>query len=64
MAALPKRKSSSGRRDRRRLQDKLATPAMSVCPKCKKTKRPHFACTYCGYYGKSTKKVETKEVKE
>lgn len=59
MAALPKRKSSSGRRNRRRSQHALVTPAISVCPKCKKTKRAHFVCSYCGYYGKGDK-VETK----
>lgn len=56
MAALPKRRSSSARRDRRRNAQKLVAPSVSVCPKCKKDKRPHFVCTYCGYYGKGDKK--------
>lgn len=61
MAALPKRKSSSARRDRRRSQHALKSPALSVCPKCKKTKRAHFVCEYCGFYGKGDKKVESKK---
>ncbi|MCK9369064.1 50S ribosomal protein L32 [Candidatus Dojkabacteria bacterium] len=62
MAALPKRKCSSGRRDRRRSQQTLNSPALSVCPKCNKAKRPHFVCGYCGFYGKIEKK-ETKKAK-
>ncbi|KKR06206.1 MAG: 50S ribosomal protein L32 [candidate division WS6 bacterium GW2011_GWF2_39_15] len=68
MGALPKRKLSKGRRDRRRSQDALKAPALSICPKCKKAKRPHFVCEYCGYYGPATKeenkataKTETKK---
>jgi large subunit ribosomal protein L32 len=59
MAALPKRKSSSARRDRRRSAQAIISPALSTCPKCKKTKRAHFVCSYCGYYGKGEKAKET-----
>ncbi|MCC7290071.1 50S ribosomal protein L32 [bacterium] len=59
MAALPKRRSSSSRRDKRRATHALVAPALSVCPKCKRAKRPHFVCAYCGYYGKGDK-VEAK----
>ncbi|MGI6423518.1 MAG: 50S ribosomal protein L32 [Candidatus Dojkabacteria bacterium] len=51
MGALPKRKISKGRRNRRRANDALAKPQISKCPKCKKAKRPHFVCGFCGYYG-------------
>lgn len=51
MGALPKRKISKGRKNRRRAQDFLTKPQMSVCPKCGKVKRPHFECAFCGYYG-------------
>ncbi len=65
MGALPKRKISKGRRDRRRSQDKLQVPPISKCPKCNKAKRPHFKCEFCGYYGeKPEEKKTTKEVKE
>lgn len=62
MAALPKRRLSSARRDRRRGQQALKSPSLSTCPKCKKAKRPHFACSYCGHYGKVEKKTTTKKV--
>jgi len=51
MGALPKRKISKARKGRRRSHNALTSPAMSVCPKCGKPKRPHFKCTYCGHYG-------------
>ncbi len=51
MGALPKRKISRGRRDRRRAADALKTPVISKCPKCGRVKRPHFVCEFCGYYG-------------
>lgn len=65
MGALPKRKISIGRRNRRRSQDRVAVPTLGVCPKCNKVKRQHFACTYCGFYGKketvATKATNKKE---
>ena len=51
MGALPKRKISKARKGRRRSHNALTSPAMSVCPKCGKPKRPHFKCEYCGHYG-------------
>jgi large subunit ribosomal protein L32 len=60
MAAVPKRRNSKGRRNRRRAQDRLAAPALSVCPKCGNPKRPHFVCSFCGYYGEKPK-VEPKK---
>ena len=51
MGALPKRKISKGRKNRRRAQDRLSKPALSACPKCGKPKRPHFVCQSCGHYG-------------
>jgi len=51
MGALPKRKISKGRKNRRRANDSLKAPKMSKCPKCTKVKRPHFVCEFCGYYG-------------
>jgi large subunit ribosomal protein L32 len=46
MGALPKR-DIKGRKNRRRAQDFLDKPALSKCPKCGKTKRPHFVCEFC-----------------
>ncbi|HBB64370.1 MAG: 50S ribosomal protein L32, large subunit ribosomal protein L32 [candidate division WS6 bacterium GW2011_GWC1_33_20] len=51
MGALPKRKISKGRKNRRRANDFLSKPQLSLCPKCGKSKRPHFVCEFCGYYG-------------
>jgi large subunit ribosomal protein L32 len=53
MGALPKRKISKGRKNRRRAQDGLKKVSLSKCPKCGHSKRPHFECSYCGYYKKS-----------
>jgi large subunit ribosomal protein L32 len=54
MGALPKRKISKARKNRRRTHDSLKKPILSKCPKCGKSKRPHFVCGFCGYYGDGT----------
>lgn len=51
MGALPKRKISKGRKNRRRAHNALVETNLSICPKCGNSKRPHFECTFCGYYG-------------
>lgn len=49
--AVPKRKTSKSRRDRRRTaKTRLAFTAVSGCPQCKAPKRPHHACANCGTY--------------
>ena len=49
--AVPKRKVSRSRRDKRRSNVcKLDTPAFSVCPQCGELKTPHRVCGNCGYY--------------
>ncbi len=48
--ALPKRKTSRTRRDKRRTHKKLVGPPMSVCPQCREVKLPHRVCPSCGYY--------------
>ena len=56
--AVPKRRTSSARRDKRRAHDALTLPAMSVCPNCQEPKLPHRICKNCGYYdGKEVIKV-------
>lgn len=48
--AVPKRKISKSRRDKRRTHYKLSVPGMSVCPKCGEIKLPHRVCKSCGTY--------------
>ncbi|MDD5429002.1 MAG: 50S ribosomal protein L32 [Candidatus Omnitrophica bacterium] len=64
--ALPKRKHSKARRDKRRgANSKIYGANLSVCPQCKKARMPHRACPFCGYYnGKPVVIMETKEEKK
>ena len=48
--AVPKRKISKSRRDKRRTHYKLSVPGMSVCPKCGEIKLTHRVCRACGTY--------------
>ncbi len=49
--AVPKRKTSKARRDKRRSAVwKLQAPALSKCPNCGEFKLAHRACTNCGMY--------------
>ena len=65
MGALPKIKISKSRRNRRRAHDSLKNPAVATCPKCAKSRRPHFLCSYCGHYGeKPVAKTTTKKEKK
>jgi large subunit ribosomal protein L32 len=49
--ALPKRRHSKTRRDKRRTNWKLRGPTIGSCPQCHSPKRPHRVCPNCGYYG-------------
>jgi large subunit ribosomal protein L32 len=48
--AVPKRKTSKSRRDKRRSHDALSTPATSTGPQCGAPKAPHRVCGSCGSY--------------
>lgn len=49
--AVPKRKVSKSRRDKRRNSHwKLSLPNMSKCPRCGAMKLNHRMCSACGYY--------------
>jgi large subunit ribosomal protein L32 len=50
MGALPKRKHSKGRRDRRRAHDFLQPAALVACDNCGEMKQPHTVCPSCGQY--------------
>ena len=49
--AVPKRKSSKARKNKRRSNVwKLEGPAFSKCTHCGELKTPHRVCPSCGYY--------------
>ncbi|HHU79068.1 MAG: 50S ribosomal protein L32 [Caldicoprobacterales bacterium] len=50
--AVPKKKTSKGRRDRRRANWKLSLPGVVDCPQCGESKLSHRVCKKCGYYDK------------
>ncbi len=57
--AVPKRKTSKARRDKRRANWKLTAPGMISCPNCGELIMPHRVCKACGYYkGKEVVSVE------
>ncbi|MFH1674031.1 MAG: 50S ribosomal protein L32 [Pseudomonadota bacterium] len=57
--AVPKRKTSKSRRDKRKSQWKTAAPGLSVCPQCNESKLPHRACPSCGTYkGRTIEETE------
>ncbi len=57
--AVPKRKTSKARRDKRRANWKLTVPGLIECPQCHELRLPHRTCVHCGYYkGKSVEKAE------
>lgn len=48
--AVPKKRISSTRRDKRRAHDALTPPTLVKCPHCKQLRAPHRVCQNCGYY--------------
>lgn len=48
--AVPKRKTSKARRDKRRTHDNLTVPSTNLCPQCHSVKQPHRVCRVCGTY--------------
>ena len=58
--AVPKKKVSKARRDKRRSSVwKLEAPSLSKCTQCGELKMPHRVCPICGYYkGREVVKVE------
>lgn len=58
--AVPKRKTSKSRRDKRRTHYKAKMPTISVCSNCGEPITPHNICPKCGFYnGKQV--IEIKE---
>jgi large subunit ribosomal protein L32 len=48
--AVPKRKTSKSRRDKRRATHAISAAVVNICPNCGVPKRPHHACANCGTY--------------
>ena len=48
--AVPKKRTSSARRDKRRAQHKAGKPNLNSCPRCHSPRLPHRVCPTCGTY--------------
>ncbi len=49
--AVPKKKTSRARRDRRRANhDKVTPPNLTTCPTCGEPRPTHTACWSCGTF--------------
>jgi large subunit ribosomal protein L32 len=48
--AVPKKKQSKARRDKRRAPHGIAAPRVNECPNCHQPTRPHHVCPTCGTY--------------
>lgn len=48
--AVPKRRTSKARRNRRRAHWKISAPQLMECPQCGDLKKAHQVCLSCGYY--------------
>lgn len=49
--AVPKRKTSKARKNKRRSNVwRMDAPAFSTCTHCGQIKVPHRVCGHCGYY--------------
>jgi len=60
MANPKKRKSKSAVRTNR-AHLALEKVTLNKCPQCGKTKQPHIACAFCGYYrGRQVIKIDLK----
>jgi large subunit ribosomal protein L32 len=57
--AVPKRRTSRSKRNKRRSHDALSVPQWISCPGCGEPTRPHRVCRNCGTYrGRSLVAVE------
>lgn len=50
MMAVPKRKTSKQRKNKRRTHYKLEVPGMNACPNCGELRKSHHVCSNCGFY--------------
>jgi len=67
--AVPKKKTTKSKRDKRRTHDKLKVLSIVECPQCHSKKIAHRVCPNCGYYDnrevikEKDKKAEKEKVK-
>jgi len=59
--AVPKRRQSHQRTNKRRSHHSLKERMLSLCKNCKEPKLPHRICKNCGFYG-DRQIVEKKEI--
>jgi large subunit ribosomal protein L32 len=50
LMAVPKKRTSSARRDKRRANHKAGKPRLNSCPRCHSPRLPHRVCPTCGTY--------------
>lgn len=48
--AVPKKKTTTSKRNMRRAHDAIRSHAHVECPNCGELTRPHHICGSCGYY--------------
>jgi len=58
--AVPKRRTSKAKKNKRRSHHALGALPRSVCPQCNAPKLPHRVCGSCGFYRDRTV-IETDE---
>ncbi len=62
--AVPKRRTSKAKKNKRRTHWKASSPALTKCSHCHQPKQPHIVCPNCGYYaGREVIKPVEKEEK-
>ncbi len=49
--AVPKRRTSKSRKNKRRTHWKLDAPGLTKCSRCHQLKMAHSVCPNCGFYG-------------
>lgn len=62
--AVPKRKTSKSRRNKRRTHDRLKLLNIVECPRCHSKKISHRVCQNCGYYSEHEIIIFEKKGKE
>ena len=59
--AVPKRRTSKSRKNKRRTHHRAHVVAAQPCSRCGDPKRPHRVCDSCGYYA-GKKEIEAEDI--